>query len=317
MVVVAVLLLGPTRAQATIILQYKFNQTGTNAIGTGNTAVNLPMTRWDGVTWNSADNHAADGSGVSGLPEDRAYFDPSTVLDPVETAGTSNSHYYGGFAGNVSIPEVQALTALTVQGWFKTAAGKPIGTDGTASALVGNLGNSSNDGGWVVRGQNTANAGRLELRFGELMSSLDHVTVASNAAAYSETNEWVFFAVTLNASDGAWQFFKGTTSSAVAGAGSGATGALNGGALTTSNRNFYISNSNSESSKWSQGRAFPGSLDNIRVFNTVLSQSEMEGWRQLDLLNIPEPATFALCLVISAALLPRIRRRREARRCGS
>jgi Concanavalin A-like lectin/glucanases superfamily len=294
-------LLSPMTAPGATILQYQFNGSGTDAVGTGTAAVDLPMTRWDGTTWVSADNHTAAGTGVSGLPSDRAYHDPSLVLDPAFAAGTSNAHYFGGFAGNVDIAEVKTLSAITVQGWFKVAAGKPLGTDGTAQALIGNLGTSANDGGWAIRGLRTSTAGGLEFRFGELLSSLDHVSVMAPAGTYSETDEWVMFAATLDASTGAWQFFKGKAGSPVAGVASGTAGALNGGAITAPNSKFYIGNSGSESSAFLQGRAFNGSLDNMRVFDSILGLDELERFRQADLAGVPEPST-ALMLLVGLAI---------------
>jgi hypothetical protein len=155
--------------------------------------------------------------------------------------------------------------------------------DGSFGALIGNLGSSSNDGGWVVRTQTIASPGTLEFRYGEEEFVENHVTVTSTAGVYSETDQWVFFAATLNPSTGDVEFFKGTTTLAVESAGTGNMGTLIDGIVAPSNRSFYVGNSASEGLQWSQGRAFNGDLDNLRVFDSVLSLSELEALRMTDL----------------------------------
>jgi hypothetical protein len=278
----------------TPILQYQFNETGTDAIDSGSALVNLPMTQWNpiGPAWDSADNHSAEGSGVSGAATDRAYHDPSVVYDDFTATGppADLDHNYGGYAGGLNVTQVQSLAALTVQGWFKPPAGKMVGdSQGSYGALIGNLSNSSTDGGWIVRTQTSATAGTLELRYGEEVVSSDHRTVSSTLGVYSETDQWVFFAATLDAVTGDVQFFKGTSTTAVAAAGSGNMGSLGGGTIKLSNRSFYIGNSNSESSAYGRGRAFSGDLDNLRVFDSVLTSSQLDQIRQTDLLPPPLP----------------------------
>jgi Concanavalin A-like lectin/glucanases superfamily len=301
--------LASASVQSAPVLQYLFNETGTDAIGSGSAPVTLPMTRWVSANnWTTADNHAADGSGVSGLPGDRAYYDPSLALDPGQTPGFPNSHYFGGFAGGLDVTEAQELPALTVQGWFKAPAGKPLGVgDGSYGTLIGNLGSSS-VGGWNIRGQSTLHpSGQLEFNYSKGAVSLARVTVVSDAGAYSETNEWVYFALTANPASGEIQFYKGTASQPVALAGGGNPGPLSSDIISLSNKDFYLGNSGSEGAQWFQARAFDGLLDNMRVYNTVLSLNELEMVRQRDLLNVvPEPSTLIVLLGVFA-LLPRVR----------
>lgn len=264
------------------IVEYNFNEGGSRTNSNGKLYNTLLLRRWNGTNWNVADNHSPDGNGVSGMSGDHAYYDPSVTLAAGQTPGSSNSHFYGGYAGGVALSQVNEVSQLTVQGWMKMPAGKPLGTDGTASAIMGNLGSSSNDGGWVVRGQRTSTAGTLEFRVGELQSTLDHVTITSSPAAYSETDQWVFFAVTLDATTGKVQFFKGTSESTLIPAGGSTVGPLVGNKITLSDRNFYIGNSGSESLEWFQGRAFAGLLDNLRVFDRTLNMAELEAYRLAD-----------------------------------
>ncbi len=141
----------------------------------------------------------------------------------------------------------------------------------------------------------------MEFRFGELLSSLDHVSVTAPAGSYSETGEWVMFAATLDATTGAWQFFKGKAGSPVASVASGTAGALNGMAITAPNSKFYIGNSGSESGSFLQARAFNGFLDDMRVFDSVLTAGELEQYRLADLANVPEPCA-AWLLVLGLAV---------------
>lgn len=281
-------------------------------------AGSLPMSKWNGTTWESNDNHAAAGTGLTGVETDRAYRDSSVVLG-TQNPGTSNAHYFGGFAGGLNVNAAQSLTAFTATGWFKVDADKPLGTDGTAQTLMGNLGNSTNDGGWAVRSRGTSTAGAMEFRFGKDDFTANHISVFAPNGTYSETNEWVFFAVLLDANNnGYWEFFKGTTTMEVASVVSGMTGPLVGGALTLSNRNFYIGNLASESSEWFQGRAFNGFLDNMRVFNSALTTAELEEIRMADLglggasvagLAAPEPSSLVLCAIVGIVAVGRRSRR--------
>jgi hypothetical protein len=126
----------------------------------------------------------------------------------------------------------------------------------------------------------------------------------------------VFFAATLDATTGDVKFYKGTTTSAVAAAGGSTVGALIGSAITMSDRNFYVGNSGSESSAWLQGRAFLGSLDNVRVFSSVLDSEALESFRQADLspVIVPEPSSGLMLLAIVTALQWQRRRPRGGRR---
>ena len=106
--IVMVVSLWTTPLSAQPLLQYLFNDTGSTASDSGSSGSNLPMTQWNGTTWNEGDNHGAEDSGVSGMPGDRAYSDPSVVF---QEAG-SNDHFFGGFAGGVNVPAVQSLSEL-------------------------------------------------------------------------------------------------------------------------------------------------------------------------------------------------------------
>lgn len=281
-----------------------------NNFGAGGAGA-IPMMKWDGATWVANDNHGAAGTGLTGAQGDRSYRDPSVILGTAQTPGTSNAHFYGGFAGGLNVDAAQSLTALTATGWFKVEAGKPLGTDGTAQTLIGNLGNSTNDGGWTIRSRGSSTAGAMEFRFGKDDFTANHISVYAPNGTYSETGEWVFFAVSLDSnSNGRWEFFKATTTTEVSSVVSGMTGPLVGGAVTLSNRNFYIGNGASESSEWFQARAFNGDLDNMRVFDSVLTLQELEALRKADL-NIagggsltstttPEPSSFFLAAIVVA-----------------
>jgi Concanavalin A-like lectin/glucanases superfamily len=265
------------------IVEFRFNGGGPRSVSSGSLYTTLMHRQWDGTSWSIAENHSPDASGVSGLPGDRAYNDPSVILGGGQAPGSANAHYFGGFAGGARLQNGNDLEKFTVQGWFKAPAGQPLGTDGSYSALIGNLGSSSNDGGWVVRTRQSASAGTLEFRFGENASTLDHSTASSTAGAFAETDQWVFFAVTLDVAIGRVEFFKGTTTTGIEAAGASTVGPLLGGMIASSDRNFYIGNVGSEGGEWFQARAFNGLLDNLRVYDRILSSAELDQLRRADI----------------------------------
>ena len=277
-------------ADPTPVLQYTFNETGPVAVGTGSTAVDLPMSKWNGSTWVTNDNHGAAGTGVSGLAGDRAYYD--TSLSYINL-GNQDSHFMGGFSGSHPLESVENLTALTIQGWFRTPAGQPLGIG--ESTLIGNMGFSENHGGWklATRGDTQPDhVGRLSFFTGAVDFTNNFAIRVVSDPVFTETDQWVFFAMTYTPGEnfGQVDYYKGTTSSAVTTAGTNFTDTLTNGAIKHSDSGFYIGNGGNESSQWYQGRAFNGKLDNMRVYNTVLTPSEIESLRQADLApSLPGP----------------------------
>jgi hypothetical protein len=134
--------------------------------------------------------------------------------------------------------------------------------------------------------------GRLSFWAGTVDFTGDFAYRVMSDPVYTETDQWVFFAMTYTpgANFGEVQYFKGTTTSAVTTAGTNYTDTLLNGAIASSDRGFYIGNGGNEGGAWFQGRAFNGKLDNMRVFNSVLTPAEIEALRQADLApTLPAP----------------------------
>ena len=171
-----------------------------------------------------------------------------------------------------------------MQGWLKAPTGEPIGEG--ESTLVGNLGSPTNDGGWALKTRNgsASNFGRLSFWVGEVEFTENHAIRILSDQVYTETDEWVFFAMTYSTSGfGDVTFYRGTTDDTVVQAGSGLSDILIDNQIALSNRSFYIGNGGNEGGEWFQGRAFNGMLDNIRVYDRVLDMNELEQLRLTDL----------------------------------
>ncbi len=59
--------------------------------------------------------------------------------------------------------------------------------------------------------------------------------------------------------------------------------------------------------RWDQGETFPGTIDEVNLYNTALDGAVFQ--EHLDALLIPEPSTLVLLLLGALCLLPVLRRR--------
>jgi hypothetical protein len=176
---------------------------------------------------------------------------------------------------------VDALSSFTISGWFNAA------TVVNNNARFAENRDGSNNGWLLYAGA----AGRLYMQ-------IDGVpAVPAPSASWSETNQWVFFAVSYDGSLTAnnLQFYKGTTSTPVTAVGSALT--LNAAAVNGDAGFFVVGNSTTQGSGFI--RPVDGLLDNIRLQggtgNTgVATLAELEAFRQVDV--IPEPSTMLLCI---------------------
>lgn len=299
--------LSPSAVAAPPIAEYRFNGTGTSAANTGSdtTALNF----FD-ATSSPANLYGPAGSGVSGLAGDLAF----------DNRGSSamGNPGPGGFAAQTAdVPATDGLRSFTVQGWFKTEGAQAIGRD---AALVNNQGNG---GGWSIRSQgrpNSGNVGNLTLMFndGTTIQEVYSAPAVDQSGPYSQTQAWVFFAVSYDGTltSNNVKFYQGGTASAVTLA---ATRTLDGGAAGDDDNPLKIGNVAAAVT-----RPFDGLMDDVRLFGSaadasgVLDQSTLEGLRQADVLNLntPEPSTVSgfISLAAPALALRRTRRRRPAAR---
>ncbi len=273
---VPVLLMASLSAHAqTAVLEYLFDETATiynrTAENTGSTSGNDLIMRNSSGSY--TDLHGAAGSGVSGALGDLSFNNTG--------ATGMGSGYAGGYAsGSVTVGE---LTAFTLTGWFKT--------DGS---IIGNGATLIEGGGIKLSG--ISSDGRLSL-------NVNGASVVSNAR-YNAQSEWVFFAISYDSSvstDNVYLYVgDDSTSSSLA---RFQTATVDGGSVTISNSTFIIGGHY-------QANPFDGEMDDFRVFNSVLSQSELETVRQGDIF-IPESGATSVALgALAISLVWAYKRRR-------
>ncbi|HWL52141.1 MAG TPA: LamG domain-containing protein [Chthoniobacteraceae bacterium] len=254
----------------TLILEYRFNETGTTAASTGTDTTGLGLYK---NTSTLEDLHGGPGSGVSGAAGDRAFQN-------IRTEGPVT----GGAARSAStVASINQLTSFTLTGWFHT---------GTASMIP--------SGARLISFDNATGGVSLWADgSGNLTLTIGGSYVTSTGAMYSATDSWQFFAVTYDgtlASNNV-SFYVGTT--AEESLSTPLLRSLDKGTVGTTDRALTLGN------RVGNDRPFGGALDNIRIFGSktdasgVLSASQIESYRAVDV--IPEPASVAF--VISGAVV--------------
>lgn len=286
-------LAGSTRAA--LLLEYKFNETGTTAIAGGTLAGSAPTLTLQVNGGTPTDLHSASGTGVSGLPGDRAFNNSASVSMGGNGGRAIHASDFDGIDG---------LASYTWSGWFNVA------TQVTNNARF--MESRSTGQGWLLFA--TGASGLMNLQ-------LNGVSAAVSTAGYGlNANQWVFFAVTYDgtlASNNV-NFYKGTTSTPVVQIGS--TVSLNGGTVINDSAALVIGNSTSTGSPLGFNRAFDGFLDNMRIHGAadnsgVLSLGDLEALRAADV--IPEPSTVSLGLAGMLALSALAWRRKARQAAGS
>lgn len=201
-------------------------------------------------------------NGVSGQPGDWA-------LDFTSSPGTGNGAGFGPFArvdSDASLPDVDGLASITLQGWFKASEGF-VPTNGMEF-----MRNADSTGGFLLK---AINDGKLRLYINGESRFED---VVSENADWATTGEWVFFAVTYDglATENNVNFYVGGINQAVT---LSSTQTLDQGVMQDDGTRFFVSRNN---------RPFKGLLDNFRVYGSladssgVLTQEELEAVRLAD-----------------------------------
>ena len=188
--------------------------------------------------------------GVSGMPGDRAFDN---------TASTGMGKGYTGGVGEVPAATIGTLESLTFQCWFYVAT------------PIDNLARFLED----TRLTLTANAGSLTLQV--------NGTSVTSSAAYGQTNQWVFFAVTYDGSKTANNvvFYMGTkTSPAVP---VELPLSLNGGSVIQDHI-LAIGNYNNGNI-----RPLDGLMDDVRLFGSATDGSGVQTQAQLEAIRQGEP----------------------------
>jgi hypothetical protein len=197
----------------------------------------------------------------------------------------------GGRADKTAaFPSTSSLTSFTIQGWYQTDSTAAIGA-GARLMETNTFNLRGNDG--------VANSGRLVIQ-------VNGSNLPSALNTFTETESWVFFAVTYDgtATTNNVNFYKGSLTGAVANMG---THTLNQG-TTGINDKLTIGGQLNVNT-----RSFDGLMDNFRLFGTtsgsggVLTQTELENFRAMDV--IPEPSSLVLIGIGALSMVLLIRRR--------
>jgi len=235
------------------LIDYAFNE------GSGVTAVNSGSASGNNLTFASA---ATWGAGVSGQAGDSAY------------AGTNSDSSYA--STSTAFTALNGATKMTITGWYNTSEYTHFiarASDGFGT-------------GFTLRQSDPfapANPGNILFNTGDS-------TMVSTGGHYDDfSNQWVFFAVTWDggSTTGAVNFYYGTTGQAVdLDSSVDRTGRTSIGAVATNG--LYFGSSTAHPFY----EAFVGRLDDFRIYDSVLTQSQLEGVRSSAL--VPEPASLAL-----------------------
>ena len=258
------------------LLEFRFNETGTNAPSTGLDTTTLDLKT---SATNFADLHSLDSAGVSGRPGDRSF-------DNTASTGMGSSHS-GGMALQASpIESIGRLASLTLQGWFKCESG-PLNDN------IPRLIDTSPRDRIVLIGEDP---GGFNFAFKQ--------TSVHSFSAYAEVGQWVYFALSYDStvSSDNVKFYKGTRTSAVTLVN---TRTLNQGVGA---EGLGLRVGNTTVSTFGD-RPFDGWLDNIRIFGSktdasgVLDLIQLERLRLRDLLNAPDVARLTVTRSNSTAVL--------------
>ncbi len=286
----------PAAACHAQIFVFNFNDSGTT---TASGATNAQFIFRDGSTppvYSPMDLHGAPGSGVSGLPGDRAFDNGSSTF-------LSNGGRAEVAAADAAV--LNGLSSFTIAGWYHTSNDKSW----AGARLVERNGGTNNQFSLFFSTGSTGGASaKLSISIGT--SALAATVGSEELTALGALDTWIFFAVTYDgtlAEDNV-RFYYGTTTSSVTQIGTALT--LNAGSLGTTSTALEIGNNSVGSRPWD------GHLDNIRIYGAtggsdqgVLDLAQLETLRKVD--AIPEPSTVAL--LITAGLSLSLLRRRFCR----
>jgi hypothetical protein len=251
-----------------------------------------------------------DGGGVSGSLGDRSYN--NTVSTAMGNQGTTYALPNRGprATNDADNGILNGRTALTITGWVKTEAGQTW--RGLSQVWAG-------DAGSFMNVRSDAGGGRIEYEFS---TAAGLARIRSTNADWSAQNEWMFFAVTWNGSNGAVNmYYKDALNQVQSSAATYFTGsaAVEGtGAIIDSPQTAGTPTATYGLAIGNQAgyalRPFDGWLDNVRVFTSILDTNDLQFIVNQDLQNvaIPEPRS-ALLLLLGGTMAGVLCHRRKTR----
>jgi hypothetical protein len=261
---------------ADLLLEYTFNDSGPQTRGTERSAWEWPLD-FQTQEGGPADWHGAAGSGVSGLPTDRA-FDNSAATG----MGTNGR---GGRARGTPPPDAPELDSMTLSGWYRAE-----------SAPAGNFARLFFWDGYRQLYACPDGVLRLSVAAGQM---------AGSPPVYLEVGQWVFFAVSFdrNKKSNNVQFWKGTRTKPVTLV---ATRTVSSGPFRPSHYRFTLGNSYFNSTPT---QPFDGWLDNFRLHggrgsSGVLSEAELEALRRADVAGKTPPVRLRVQLDVTPVAGP-------------
>ncbi len=205
----------------------------------------------------------ADGSGVSGLPDDRAWDASANTSQGISTP--ANNAALTTPATNLDLSQ---LTGFTIAFWFKTEQSLN-GDSATRLVYKANTAAGEVAQGFTMRSL----SGRLELRIRaagsanvSIISSLDF----GSGSGYNKVDSWIFVAFTWDGST--IQYYCGGPDYSLVLAGSGAFS----GPIVNHTGNLVIGNAASFN------RGLDGWVDNFRFYDGALTKAELEALRVND-----------------------------------
>lgn len=220
----------------------------------------------------------ADGSGVSGLPGDRAFNNSAAT----SMGGTINGS--GGRATHAAdFDAIDGLLKFTIAGWFKTDSTASIG----ANAVL--FDNRTGISGVRVHGDPNVP--------GNLVLAVDNGS--NSSSGFSTTQEWVNFAVTYDGTilqPGPNVFFYAgdiDTPLTLVGSGTNTNGSGNDPATNDSNP---LSIGSRVLFGTSDADPFDGLIDNIRVWSEIVPLATLNATRLSDT-GVPEPTSLSIILL--------------------
>lgn len=290
----ALMLLGiSTQAQTPL---YSVNGLGGTGGGTSGVSV-TPGTSPSGSSALSLIAGNSDftfGTGVNGTPN-----------HAIVNTGTYGNGAGGDLAGTLA--NAGSLGQLTITMWINAGASPAGNNERLLDISSGSPTTGSADGNEVFLGLNAGGGIQFyvnNINGNTVGTDISTATVFNGGTA--QTGSWYFLAVTYDSVGQTSLLYTGDTSSSA----SLAYTFANYTAPQYTAVNFGTTSALFLANRPNQARSFPGSIDDVNIYDSALTQSQIQSIQAAQLVPAPEPATLALAGLGGIAMLVAVRRRR-------